>query len=164
MAAKTRFVTLHNNANLCQLAWKRRSRYGFFPHQKWLNWYLSNYKKKREKNLYPFKQEARKTKCWVQVDTPLMLLLLLYCHSPHRTVGILLCAFSLATTIPPSVHFLMLSIQLVFPTSWPGLPFYFSFYSHLMHLSVNIRRNPYCIFDWRLAAIRLQLFKMRPKY
>ena len=36
------------------------------------NWYLGNYKKGgREKNLYPFKQEARKTKCWVQVD-PLM--------------------------------------------------------------------------------------------
>ena len=49
------------------------------------------------------------------------LLLLLYCHSPHRTVGILFCAFSLATTIPPSVHFLMLSIQPVF--LHPGLAF-----------------------------------------
>ena len=50
-----------------------------------------------------------------------LLLLLLCCHSPHRTVGILLCAFSLATTIPPSVHFLMLSIQPVFLR--PGLVF-----------------------------------------
>ena len=32
------------------------------------NSYLGNYKKKWEKNLYPFNQEARKTKCWVQVD------------------------------------------------------------------------------------------------
>ena len=32
-----------------------------FFHQKMRNWYLGNYNK-REKNLYPFKQEARKTK------------------------------------------------------------------------------------------------------
>ena len=44
-----------------------------FFHQKMRNWYLGNYKKKkkkREKKLYPFKQEGRKTKCWVQVDPP----------------------------------------------------------------------------------------------
>ena len=35
-----------------------------FFHQKMRNWFLGNYKKKKkkEKNLYPFKQEARKTK------------------------------------------------------------------------------------------------------
>ena len=55
------------------------------------------------------------------IENKLSLLLLLYCHSPNRTVGILLCAFSLATTIPPSVHFLMLSIQPVFLR--PGLVF-----------------------------------------
>ena len=32
-----------------------------FFHQKMRNWYLGNYKKEGE-NLYPFKQEARKTK------------------------------------------------------------------------------------------------------
>ena len=35
------------------------------------------------------------------------LLQLLYCHSPHRTVGIPLCVFALATT----VNFLLLSTQ-----------------------------------------------------
>ena len=34
--------------------------YDFCFHQKMRNWYLGNYK--REENLYPFKQEARKTK------------------------------------------------------------------------------------------------------
>ena len=56
-----------------------------------------------------------------------MLLLLLYCHSPHRTVGILLCGFALAMAIPPSTSRCYQSI--LFPTSWPGLPF--SFYCHL---------------------------------
>ena len=48
-------------------------------------------------------------------------LLLLCCHSPQRTVGILLTALSLAEAIPPSVHALMLSIQPVFLL--PGLAF-----------------------------------------
>ena len=51
----------------------------FLFHQKMRKWHFKaitkkkkkKKKKKREKNLYPFKQEARKTKCWVQVD-PLM--------------------------------------------------------------------------------------------
>ena len=70
MAAKTSFVTLRNNANLCSLAWKQRNRYDSLFHQKMRNWYWSYYQK-REKNLYPFKKEARKTKYLVQVD-PLM--------------------------------------------------------------------------------------------
>ena len=41
----------------------------FFFHQKMRNWYLGNYKKDGEKSL-PFKQEARKSKSWVQVDPP----------------------------------------------------------------------------------------------
>ena len=41
--------------------------------------------------------------------------MLLLRHSPfQRTVGILLCAFFLASTRPPSVQSLMLSVQAVF--------------------------------------------------
>ena len=51
------------------------------------------------------------------------------------TVGILLRDYTLATAIPPSVLFLMLSLDqsiilFSYPT-WPGLPLYLSCYCHL---------------------------------
>ena len=66
MEAKTSFVTLRDIANLC--SWKWRNRYDFFFHQKMRN--CRQLQKRGRKNLYPFKQEARKTKCFVQVDPP----------------------------------------------------------------------------------------------
>ena len=77
MAAKTSFVTLRNNANSCQLPWKRRSRYDFFFTKRCVT-DITAITNKREKNLYPFKQEARKAKSWVQVD-PLMHLNVKWC-------------------------------------------------------------------------------------
>ena len=43
MAAKIRFVTLRNNANLCYLAQERHGRSHFF-NEKMRNRYLGNYK------------------------------------------------------------------------------------------------------------------------
>ena len=45
--------------------------------------------------------------CFWRIKLATSLLQLLYCHDPHRTVGILLCVFALAM----AVNFLMLSIQ-----------------------------------------------------
>ena len=45
--------------------------------------------------------------CFWRIKLATSLLQLLYCHDPHRTVGILLCVFALAMT----VNFLMLSTQ-----------------------------------------------------
>ena len=45
--------------------------------------------------------------CFWRIKLATSLLQLLYCHDPHRTVGILLCVFALAM----SVNFLMLSTQ-----------------------------------------------------
>ena len=49
MAAKTSFVTLRNNANLCYLAWKRRSRYDFFFTEKCVTDIQAIYKKEGRK-------------------------------------------------------------------------------------------------------------------
>ena len=45
--------------------------------------------------------------CFWRIKLATSLLQLLYCHDPHRTIGILLCVFALAMT----VNFLMLSTK-----------------------------------------------------
>ena len=56
MAAKTSFVTLCNNANLCEVAWKWRGRYFFFTKRCVTHiWAITKKKKKKsQKNLYAF--------------------------------------------------------------------------------------------------------------
>ena len=106
-------------------AWSRVSPDSHGTHEKFLDLYytLSDFTwfQSWKQNKTKQKQTNKKQK---QFPHLMLLLLLLFCHSPQRTVGILLCAFSQATTIPPSVHFLMFSIQPVFLR--PGLVFPFS--------------------------------------
>ena len=50
-----------------------------FFHQKMRNWYWGNYKKKGEKNLYPFKKEAQKNEIMGPSGPPLMHVSVYFC-------------------------------------------------------------------------------------
>ena len=75
-----------------------------------------------------YQSAVHRVHCLKQLPSAGWLLLLFYCHSPHRTVGILFCAFALATVIRPLLDVINPSC---FPTPWSGLPVYFSFYCYL---------------------------------